>query len=591
MKRFFVRRPVAAIAGVGLALAVTPRFAVGATWSFAKVADTSTVLPGGGTVASFDEPTFDGINLAFRATLTGGSTRAIFMAGPRGIEQFVTTGTTTIPGGGAFDRLGTPVIDDGNIAFVGGASTREGLYLLARPGYSSGPQVVADTTMLAPGTAQNFTEFENRGQPSIDGSNVAFAAGFTGSSGGVYLKSAGGLQRVADQSTQIPGRGTNFLFFDKVNTENGAVVFQGGRGGGGFNGVYTTLGGTLRSVASDLTTMPDGFKFATEGALDRGHTLSNGKVGFYGMTNGKYGVWTEQSPGAFDTVAQVGSVVPGYGTIQGMDNQAYDNGKSIVQASTGGVYGLYSNINGQLEPVTPPSGPFDGKTLTSAGIISESYRGRRFAFRANFNDGSQALYVATASAPPASAVMQPFTSGGLLDNAPHNGTGDSTNTSRFLQRTAGGTEHRAAFEYNLVDYGGISLQSAFFDGLIQTNNSFDTGPRQIGVEIYGADGIIKTTDFSLSGVLAEQIVHNPSLASTTPFHIDLTDEIQSLLNAGQTMIGVRLTPLNDQAASVIVGSDLPTLAISVPEPSTVAVIAAGLLPPLLRRRRRSDERH
>lgn len=592
MKAEFVNCASVALAAIGLASG-TAQCSADVTWSFAKVADTSTSLPGGGTVSSFDSPTFDGSNLAFTGALAGGSSRALFMAGPRGIERFVTTGSTSIPNAGVvFNRFETPVIDNGRIVFVGGGSnaggtvTREGLYLL-EPHYND-VQVVADTSMIAPGTSQTFTEFEFRGQPSVDGQNVAFSAGHTGSFGGVYLKTpANGIQTVANQSTPIPGRGTNFLFFSKVDTENGAVVFQGGRGTGGFNGVYTNLGGTLRTVASDITTMPNGFPFGTEGSTHRGHTLSNGKIQFYGNSGGEYGVWTEQSPGNFHTVAQAGATpVPGYGVIQGMANQAYDNGNSIVGATHDRIaYGLYSDINGQLEPIAYHGAVLDGKTLTSASIVPGSYRGRGVAFVARFNDGTEALYVGTSSAPPADAVLKPFTSGDVLDAQPRNGAGDTVGNRRIIQRLAAGDEYRALAEYNLVDYAGVDLQSVTLDGVIDTNNHFNTGTRLIGVEVYDADGIVRNEDFSLTSVLAGQISHDPALDSTTEFHIDLTDEIEALLGAGRTKIGVRFTPLNDQAASVISGAALPTLSVVVPEPASAIGAGVLLLSASLRRRR------
>ena len=99
-------------------------------------------------------------------------------------------------------------------------------------------------------------EFSNFGKyPVVDnnGQDAAFRAG-GGTVQGVYKRVNGGsLQKVADDSTVIPGAGSDlFSWFneDGVALANGQVLFLG-IGQQSMRGIYTDIGGTLTQLVDD----------------------------------------------------------------------------------------------------------------------------------------------------------------------------------------------------------------------------------------------------------------------------------------------------------------------------------------------------
>jgi hypothetical protein len=148
-----------------------------------KVVDLNTPIPGGSgnfTVFSYSFPLpymVSGGNVAFQAG--GGS-------GQYGIYIFNGTTVTRvadynspIPGGsGNFIVLlsGNPVISDNNVAFWGGGSAQDGIYLFHGTTLSK----VADTNTPTPGGSGNFTGFFD---PVIDDGKVVFRATGAGQNG------------------------------------------------------------------------------------------------------------------------------------------------------------------------------------------------------------------------------------------------------------------------------------------------------------------------------------------------------------------------------------------------------------------------
>lgn len=93
---------------------------------------------------------------------------------------------------------------------------------------------------------------------------------------------------MADQNTLIPGgTGTFSSFTTRVEFDNGNLLFTGS-GSQGQQGLYTTLGGTLRVVADLNTPIPSGigsFVSVEQGSID-GANIAFGGAGL--MSNRVY---------------------------------------------------------------------------------------------------------------------------------------------------------------------------------------------------------------------------------------------------------------------------------------------------------------
>src|SRR5690606_2420423 len=194
-----------------------------------RVADLNTTIPSGtGTFADLGNPSLSGGQVAFlvsRPATIGASAvdqQGIYTGS--GSLARVADLTTNVPGTPVpFVTLGPPAIDGGNVAFRGSAAPFAGIYADI-----GGLTVVADRDTAIPDGTGNFTDFLPP-SGSIDGSHVAFPSAGSGAQHGVYSP-VGGLHRVADLDTPIPGgtgHFTDFGTFPNVSLDEGDVAFRG----------------------------------------------------------------------------------------------------------------------------------------------------------------------------------------------------------------------------------------------------------------------------------------------------------------------------------------------------------------------------
>jgi hypothetical protein len=170
----------------------------------------------------------------------------------RGIDA----GTNTpIPGGsGYFSSVGLPSIHNGTVVFLDSPDSQ---YLSVKGVYTSGPlglAKIADTSTPVPGGTGNFTGFKRR--PDIYGSNVTFIGTYGTGQEGVFLSNGSTITRIAGTGSAIPTTTTTFLRFFCVSISSGGVTFVANDTTGLYQGVFTTIGGTLRVVADSRTTLP-----------------------------------------------------------------------------------------------------------------------------------------------------------------------------------------------------------------------------------------------------------------------------------------------------------------------------------------------
>jgi hypothetical protein len=363
------------------------------TFTFRKVADTNTPIPGGvGNFLSFTVPSIDFGDVAFFGNGLSGQGGVYISSG--GTLNVVVDTSTPIPGGtGNFTSFGFPSLDAGIVAFFGrGSPGQEGVYL------SSGDtlEVVADLSTPIPGGTGNFTIF---GFPLLDAGIVAFIGHGSSGQEGVYISSRGTLNVVADKSTPIPGGTGSFSHFISPAVGDGKVVFVGT---GGPGGIYISSGDILEDVVDGNTPIPggSGTSFAAFGPP----SFDGESVAFVG-TNLTFpiqeGVYLS-SGDTLEVVADLSTPIPGgTGNFEGFGVVSVDGDNVAFEGDDGSEEGIFIDIGGVLMKVINPGDSLDGKTVSSDILFSkEGLSGNSVVFFAAFTDGSRGIFVAELVSPP-----------------------------------------------------------------------------------------------------------------------------------------------------------------------------------------------
>jgi hypothetical protein len=185
------------------------------------VADQSAIAPG--TQESFTElwePSIDMGDVAFLAQ--SASVQGVYSE-TGGVLRRVADTTTIAPGTQqTFVGLSAPSIEAGDVAFAAAFGMSPDFDSAVYVEMDGVLEVVADTSTIAPGTQETFTRFQT--DPSMDSGNVAFAAE-TESVQGIYAEVDGVLQVVADTNTLVPGTQETFSSFGEPSIDGSNVVF------------------------------------------------------------------------------------------------------------------------------------------------------------------------------------------------------------------------------------------------------------------------------------------------------------------------------------------------------------------------------
>jgi hypothetical protein len=308
-----------------------------------RVADTSTPVPGGsGTFWAIVAETFDGASSAFVGA--GINQRSGLYSDQGGQLHVVADTTTAIPSGaGNFSGLGTPAIRNGSLAFLGyGPSDFSGVYSMA-----GGSHRVADTVMPRP-EGGNFTSFSDQWF-DFDGQNAFFIGRYTGGRG-IYTDAGGTLHSVVRSGDPTPAGGV-FQSFANLSADQGRIAFTYTRSGGG--GVASNFGGTLEIVADQNTPAP-------------------------------------------------GQAV----NLDLFSRASMDDGNVAFQAHFGPTeLGIFARYHGELLKIIDTTDTLAGKNVKFVDMDNESFVGNQVAFHVQFDDDTEAIYVATIPEPATVAVL------------------------------------------------------------------------------------------------------------------------------------------------------------------------------------------
>lgn len=262
-----------------------------------------------------------------------------------------------------FWTFGIPVVDEGNVAFVGaGLTDWVGVVL-----HDGSVKVMADQNTSIPGMGSlKFGEFAS---PSIDSSNVAFLGAGSGSKIGVYVNVGGTLVKVADTNTNIPwGTGKfNFFFYAAPSADNDQVAFAGGRVDFSTDpatihemGVYTLE--NLSSGPSPLGVLAD--------TSDTIPSSGNKTFGFFAYPS---------VSGA--SVAFLGSDGV-QSTIGGIYTKGFSPGSISMVADTNTPISIYGGGGGTFAGFRP-SPSYSGDNVAFLGCLSSDCNSAKGIYKAN----------------------------------------------------------------------------------------------------------------------------------------------------------------------------------------------------------------
>jgi len=306
--------------------------------------DTTTPIPGGtGTFESFGTPSLSYGKLAFRA---GAGLQGGVYTDATGTLEPLADRNTPIPGGtGNFVGFSSEAwLYRGEVVFqASGTGGQGGIYT-----NSGGTlRVVASSSTQIPGGAGQFTNFGFGGPtPAIRDGVIVFRGGGAGGHRGVYKEANGLLEIVADTNTTVPGGTSVFISFESSFGQAGSVegdtVMFVGSGNHGEEGLYASVGGILSAVVDRNTLVPDlpsglpPLRFTSLGA--QGFGLHNGKVSFLGDNFFTQGVYTTLG-GSLRKVVTNGDLLEGrasnsFGTY---GESLYGNAVAFLVGNFGGA--------------------------------------------------------------------------------------------------------------------------------------------------------------------------------------------------------------------------------------------------------------
>ncbi len=240
--------------------------------SLQTIALTGAAAPSGGNFNGFSSPLLlnDNGQVAFRSDLSGGSSsRGIFFASAAGSLQTVALVGSAAPAGGNYSALGgNPVLNDaGQLAFaatLSGGSATAGIFA----GAPGALQTIALQGATAPGSGgAAYSSFVN---PVMNGSGrVVFAANLTGgtAASGLYGGISGSVQAIAVQGNPAPAGGNyGSLLNTPVLNDLGQIAFNANlTGGSATSGLFFGLPGALQAVALQGDPTPAGGTYLSIG--------------------------------------------------------------------------------------------------------------------------------------------------------------------------------------------------------------------------------------------------------------------------------------------------------------------------------------
>jgi hypothetical protein len=382
--------------------------ATGQPITFARIANTTTPIPGGtGNFNFFTFPVISEGRVAFQGAGSGSQTGVYTSSA--GVLSPAYTNQTPIPSGtGNFNFVSAPAVQGANMVFVGsGSSNQEGVYT----DIGGSLQAVANLNTPIPGGTGNFTSFGGTfGSPVLSGASVAFGAAGSGTQGGIYRWTGGTITVVANTSTPQPGGAGALEILSGPAIDGSRVAFFGSRpiGGGAFRtGLYISDGTTLSIAADSTTPIPGGSgNFVTFGSP----SLTGQTVVFIGQDSmGNDGVYASTG-GQVTRLYDMNTPAPnGVGNFTAFGTEVSVDGANVAffGVDSAGTPGIFASFGGTLIKIIDSNMMLDGQTINplSLGLSTYQLSGNQVAFYALLGDGTFGVYTATVVPEPSALAL------------------------------------------------------------------------------------------------------------------------------------------------------------------------------------------
>ena len=361
-----------------------------AEYSFIKIVDTATPVPGGDggpfESSEISLPAMSNRKAAFRGE--GGGVVGLFVGDGRNLNIVVAEGDPLSAGNSIVTLYADFAFDRAFLNFIASASSGlRGIYSTAGAGNSKIVEF-GDPAPLPSGGTFSTIFFISR-----EVSNLAFQASVTGglATSGVYARIADTNQLVADTNTVIPGTAATTFgggSFSDPDIFGQDVVFKGGFGG--LTGVYARIAGDLIKVADTNDTQPGSIQLFKTFSIP---VISSQKIAFRGV-GGFAGIYTGGKE-PLTAIVKTGDPAPGGSTFAGFGQYVAIDGHEVAFSGSGsGFNGLFVHSPSGSCRIIDTGDTLDGKDITQLEIGRDSYSRGYLAFRVRFADGSRAIYMA-----------------------------------------------------------------------------------------------------------------------------------------------------------------------------------------------------
>jgi hypothetical protein len=379
------------------------------------------VVPGAPTGTTFTGVNIAGVDtagLAFIGAVPGGS----------GLYNFKDGVTTPLAGAGSLGPAGETInsiiatgdYESGVIVFAANTSVGRTLYRYAA---GSGLTTLVRQGDVLPGSDSPVSNFFSRG---VGGDATDFAFRTTRSDAtSVLFSSVGGFAvPVADDKTKtgVAEMGS-FVDFPELHYRDGRTAFVG-RGQDPDNaalppepaGVYVAMpGNPLQLIAGRNQIIPgalDDDERFTE--FERPRILPDGRVAFAGGFIDEEGGTEDHHMGVFirnpdltwKTYIDSLMELPGlHAPTEEFNAYSIESGVNFFGANDedGGSYIYYENAEGVFTKLIDTYSPLDGKSLSRIRMLSDTALGDEVFFRADFTDGTSAIYSSAVAMPEPAA--------------------------------------------------------------------------------------------------------------------------------------------------------------------------------------------
>ena len=387
---------------LGCALVLGPATPASPDWTIVRVAHSEMPIPGGAPGENFSRFGSPAMHAGILAFFGQGSAQAGIFTWEGGAFAIIADVSTPIP-----DRQGVPIgedisftdfaapsIDSGKVRFWGQYApipTQEGIYI-----FGDGPlRAVADRHTDIPNDDGVFVFFDRLEARTLDNGDVTFGASYIfEQQDGIYAELNGTLKVIADRQTSIPGSADVFEELTNTSIDNKEIVLVGRNPARqSFLYRYRDSDGLLTIEVDDTTVIPGGRDTFAE---VREASINGGDICFIGGI--PTGVYTKKD-GVIAVVADTSTIIPGADApFQEFGNPAIDDGFVAFYVFRAGVpnyEGIFSDYGGTLTNIIDTNAALDGKKILSLTFTGAGLHGNQLAFRAIFDDLSEAIYLAT----------------------------------------------------------------------------------------------------------------------------------------------------------------------------------------------------